>query len=129
MSATHSTESFQGTMDEVASFFGVDVRTVKIWKSDTDPKTKERKEIEIGFWEKGRSVIIPETAVVELYVKRYRAARPMAAADAQEQARREWREHLRLVRGEPLSDHEARIHAIEEKLGIQPRSPEVKVAA
>lgn len=82
--------SINGTIDDVASFFRVSVRTAQHWK----------KERIIRAWSEGRNVIFDEEAVLDLYESRCTTARRMEPGELREIGRREWRSHLEVRNGE-----------------------------
>jgi phage terminase Nu1 subunit (DNA packaging protein) len=126
MKSTEPLPSINGTIEELASFFRVSVRTVQAWKNATPPV--------ITYWQIGRNVMFPEESVIELKVKRSRYSRAMKPGEAQDVARREWREHLKLCRADQLAyqiaDLQNRLSVLEgdnDQRG-QPRKPNSKNA-
>ena len=77
-----------GTCEDVAAFFRVSVRTVQNWISTPKPL--------LTFWREGRNLCFGEDAVVELRVKFVVMSRAYAVGEAEEIARREWRNLLAL---------------------------------
>ncbi len=75
-----------GTVEDVAAFFRVSVRTVQNWIANPKPR--------LTFWREGRNLCFGEAAVVELRVKFLIASRAYAAGEPEEIARREWRDLL-----------------------------------
>jgi hypothetical protein len=118
--------SFNGTMAQVAAFFCVDYQTVAAWKSNRDPKTGEPKDIELGHFQQGRTVVIGEDDVVRLWVRRHVNADGEAPGELEAKARRAWREHLGIVTAEARLRQEmdkikGRLEAVESRMAIQHR--------
>lgn len=84
----HPTLSVNGTIEDVASFFRVSVRTVMEWKAANPP--------EIAHWQKGRNIMFGVEAVIELKVKHLMKTPGMKPGDAERQARTEWADHMEL---------------------------------
>lgn len=93
--APTQSDSVNGTIAEVASFFRVSERTVNEWKSESPPA--------IAFWQYGRNIIFGEEAIVDCYEKRYMSARGMQPGEIREIARKEWREHLKIARADRIA--------------------------
>ncbi len=78
--------SINGTIDDAAAFFRVSRPTVERWLAESPPV--------LGHWKIGRNVTIGEEHAVELWLDRERIARRLLPADAQERARKLWRNHI-----------------------------------
>lgn len=87
-------DSLTGTLEEVAAFFRVSIRTLHEWKEQTPPA--------IGHWQLGRNICFGEEDVIDAWVKRHRPAAGINLSDALESARRQWREHLKVCRADLL---------------------------
>lgn len=101
------TTSTNGTIEDVASFFRVVVRTVQEWKGRRL----------IGSCQQGRVVVFLEEHVVEFGADPGRFTWPsrLDPGTAAETVRRQWREHLRLRAAMSV---EARVSCLEEELAL-----------
>ncbi|MDB6022968.1 MAG: hypothetical protein JWQ04_2825, partial [Pedosphaera sp.] len=73
-----------GTLADVAAFFRLSERTVERWT------TRAEGTPELAHWQEDRRVMIPESAVVEKYVRNFRAAKGLKPGELEERARRDW---------------------------------------
>lgn len=112
-------DSLNGTAAEVAAFFRVSERTVYEWRANK----------EIGFWQHGRNITFGEENVIEMYIKQHSGVRGYRPGELEELTRKQWREHLRLVRTDmimpTLSDALRRLAALELKLGAVDAAPQI----
>ena len=83
-----ATTRLSGDVMDVASFFCVSARTVLDWNKEKPPR--------ITFFQDGRNICYGEEAVIEYRVKKTLNARRVLPGEAEEVARREWREHLKV---------------------------------
>ncbi len=113
-----------GTVDDVAAFFRVDTRTVQRWISGS----KRR----LTYWREGRLPKFGEAAVVELRVKFLKESRAYEPGEAEEIARREWRDLLEVRRteSEQVAELRLRVERLEAQSAIRnPQSAIERVAA
>lgn len=87
-------DSLTGTLEEVAAFFRVSIRTLHEWKEQTPPV--------IGHWQLGRNICFGEEDVIACWAARHHAAAGAEPGELLESARRQWREHLKVCRADLL---------------------------
>ncbi len=112
--------SANGTIEEVAAFFRVSVRTIHEWKAANPPK--------IGNWSMGRNVSFGEDDVVAVWVRHHRRGSAGRPGDGEAMARTLWRRHLELVRADEilprLDEVVKRLQVLEKRAGTRPPKDE-----
>lgn len=95
-----------GSVEDVAAFFGVSVRTVQNWRAANPPV--------IGSWQEGRNIRFGEDDVVKLWVERHIERAGYKPGEALEIARRQWHDHLQVRQAD--AELRARVHELSDQL-------------
>ncbi len=86
--------SVNGTINEVADFFRVSIRTVHVWKDAR----------RLPYWQEGRNLVFGEESVLDFWESGYVASRRMEPGETREIGRVQWRACLQ--RGSTTNEHE-----------------------